>query len=546
MNTFDQTVGNKTHANALAQATSYIQLLGENAEASGVQAQKVRQQEDLYKRVFDSVSDAIFIVNSEGNVAEQNRVARALFPQRNGVASRTISEIFCGEDSFKFSLTVDRCVRLSSESSFTASHLDQLGAEKVFKVNVRPIQVDSKNGALIVIKDITKKLMNERTLRQAKLRAESSDLAKTQFLANISHEVRTPMNIIMGYAGLMADSKLSQKEREEFSDKILNSGKSLMSLLDKALQVSSGGTEIGSIRKSEFKLFPAIKSFMKNWSSESIDINLDFRMPLNQKVHTDQERLLQALSNLMDNALKFTKRGSVELIVEEFNGRASFCVADTGIGVARDQWKRLFNPFTQADESFTRDFGGSGLGLAVVKHLASALGGGARVKQSEVGSGSVFEFWLDSALVKGPLVEKEDRSESKAEQRPAYPNLSHAKILLVEDVEENRFLIKRYLKEIKCHVDTAYDGKDALTKLKDKNYDLILMDLQMPRLDGYGATELIRKSGLKVPIIALTAHNLTKDIEKCRRAGFTGHLSKPVAQAQLLSKVHRTLEQSLR
>ncbi len=538
--------------NDMAQATAYMQFLGQGPNDLALQHQKAQQKEDIYKSVFDTVSDAILVINSEGEIEDLNAVAKKLLlgRKRKGQTPLTrgalFSEVFNGDDDgFKFSLTVDRCVRLGIESSFNAVHDDQGGGVRYLQANIRPIELEAKNAALVVIKDNTKKVINERTLHKAKLKAESSDLAKTQFLANISHEVRTPMNIIMGYAGLAAESGLSDQERGFFIDKILDSGKQLMGLLDKALEVSSGHNETVGLTKSEFPLFPALKALMKEYDSERLDVNLSFRLPLNQKVRTDRERLAQALSNLMDNAMKFTKEGSVELIVEEFNGRVSFCVADTGIGVSRDQWKRLFNPFTQADESFTRDFGGCGLGLAVVKHLAKLLGGGARVKESTPGLGSVFEVWLEDVLVTANKDCSKQRGVDLKKERPSFPNLCQAKILLVEDVEENRFLIKHYLKEIKCRVDTATDGEDAIRKLNESSYDLILMDLQMPRLDGYGATHLIRKKGLDMPIIALTAHNLRKDIEKCKRAGFSGHLSKPVAQAQLLSKVHTALGKSI-
>ena len=214
--------------------------------------------------------------------------------------------------------------------------------------------------------------------------------------------------------------------------------------------------------------------------------------------------------------------------------RLVFQVSDTGIGIPEREWKRLFNPFSQADESVTREFGGSGLGLAVSKRLARALGGDLLLKKSVPGKGSVFEFWIATA-------NDDVKQAPKKQKSDAYKNLQQAKILLVEDVKENQTLIKHYLKEIDCQLDIAEDGREALEKLSERSYDLVLMDLHMPRLDGFGAAHLIRQKGLKVPIIALTARSMQSDVDKCMRSGFNGHLSKPVKSGQLLSALNDTL-----
>lgn len=194
----------------------------------------------------------------------------------------------------------------------------------------------------------------------------------------------------------------------------------------------------------------------------------------------------------------------------------------------------MFDPFSQADESMTRDHGGGGLGLAVSKHLAKAVGGQLNLVHSVVGKGSVFEFWLPSkAILPG--------QETSTLKDKAYPNLQNAKILLVEDVVENQALIKNYLKSIECDLDIASDGEEALIKLDTGRYDLILMDLQMPKVDGYEATYRIRKSGIKTPIIALSAHSMKEDVQRCLNSGFNDHLSKPVRSQDLLLKINQEI-----
>lgn len=503
-----------------------------------VEGLKLRKAQ--YKSVFETVSDAILILDCEGVVKDANPAAVEMYGYaREELVGIPAKRLFQLRDSYKFDLSLDRAKRLQRESKFKAAHVTKSG--ETLHALVQAKVSHHRPGLNLFIKDNTQREHTEQRLRAAKVQAEASDIAKSQFLANVSHEIRTPMNVILGYAGLLKDSELDEQMRNDFVDSILKNGDSLVKLIDRILDISK--VEVGSlnIERETFPLYPAVKDVInqleRQFSGKGIKFVLEFKLGLDRQIKTDPLRFRQVLLNLLNNAVKFTFEGTVTLLVEQgLDERLTFQVQDTGIGIPKEQWKKLFNPFTQVDASATRDCGGSGLGLAISKHLAQALGGNLFLKKSLMGKGSVFEFWIKSGVPAHNLAETV--SEQKT-SKPSFETLKNAKILLVEDMKENQALIKMYLREIDCKLDIASDGKEALDKLSRHSYDLILMDLQMPRLDGFGATHLIRQKGLKTPIIALTAHAMKEDVEKCMRSGFDAHLSKPIRSKELLSKMSK-------
>lgn len=506
-------------------------------EASAEDKPPGESEQNYFEQAFEAVADTILFLDHSGSILQANPASSQMYGYSlDELKGFEAKKLFAPKDIYKFDLSLDRAKRLEKDSRFKALHFTKSGSERHVLVHAKVIAQNIPAVIILYIKDITQRVHTEDRLRKSRLEAEASDIAKSQFLANISHEIRTPMNVILGYASLLKDESLESMARAQFLESILNNGEALVKLIDRLLDISKVETGSLAVEKETFALYPALREIIRTvearLEAKNIEFKLDYKLALTAQIKTDPNRLRQILINLLVNAVKFTREGSVELrVANESENRLVFQVIDTGIGIPKEEWKRLFNPFTQVDETITRNYGGGGLGLAVSKHLAKVLGGNLYVKKSLPGKGSVFEFWLESNCG--------EQTNGSIKDNEKFETLKAAKILLVEDMEENQTLIKHYLRELDCKLDVVSDGKEALDILKHKSYDLILMDLQMPRLDGFGATDLIRRKGLKTPIIALTAHSLKEDVERCLRSGFNAHLSKPIASKELLLKVRQ-------
>ncbi len=383
----------------------------------------------------------------------------------------------------------------------------------------------------------------------AKEKVEAASRAKSEFLASMSHEIRTPMNTIIGTADLLAESTLTP-EQDRYVRVLKSSGETLLSLIDEVLDLSKVEAGHLELEKIDFDLAELVRDTCGLLSSRARIKGLDLTCRISPEVQTsvvgDPVRLRQILLNLIGNAVKFTETGEVVVEVKGIQPeradkqRASFLftVADTGIGIAPDKVDIIFESFSQADSSVTRKYGGTGLGLAICKRLVELMGGSIGV-ESTVGQGSTFSFAArfqvqpepskDTDAVVGPLFEAED--------------LRPLQILLVEDSEDNRFLIQSYLNKTPYRLDIAENGEVAVEKFKTFTYDLVLMDVQMPVMDGYTATRVIRKwerkhNKQKTPIIAFTAHAMKEDIQKSREAGCNFHLTKPVKKGTLLKTIN--------
>jgi signal transduction histidine kinase len=402
--------------------------------------------------------------------------------------------------------------------------------------------------ALLVVKNDFDDLMSERTRREIELvrareQAEQSLHARSQFLANMSHEIRTPMNGIVGMAELLQNSGLPTEQQQQLAI-LKRSADSLLSLLNDILDYSRLESSRVEPEQVDFELKPLLEEVQILFAGiamrKHVALLLDFPEHLPRMLCGDPGRLRQILTNLLGNAVKFTQTGSITLSAsagEVLEGRIpmTFRVEDTGIGIESDQLERIFEPFRQVDGSITRRFGGTGLGLAISQQLVQLLEGNIRV-ESTPGKGTVFSFTLPFQVGRSP-------SET-IEHLPVLRSLEGKHVLLAEDNDVNRVVAQGILRKLGLSHTTVEDGLQAVHALRGRRFDAVLMDIQMPVMDGLEAIRRIRagESGedvRRLPIVALTANALSGDKERCLQAGADAYLAKPIRSGQLRETLSR-------
>ncbi len=400
-----------------------------------------------------------------------------------------------------------------------------------------------------VIWDITEYRQAEANLKKAQQQAEAASRSKSEFIANMSHEIRTPMTAILGYVDLLGDLAASDEARD-FVVTIRRNGLYLLEIINDILDLSkieANKIELYAESFSPIGLIEDVQSIMSVRAAESnIEFNIDYASEVPSLISTDPKRLKQILINLVGNAIKFTDRGKVTLSTryDEASNRFHFEVRDTGIGMSKSQISQLFQPFTQVDASESRRFEGTGLGLAISQRLAAMMGGEISV-QSEPGVGSCFIASIDCGDIEaGKMVSaRQIHSELLDDDRDTNLQLN-CRVLVVDDRRDIRFLATRLLSKAGAEITEAEDGQHAVEIVQEilANHhplDLILLDMQMPRLDGYRTAEQLRRLGYSGPIIALTADAMQGDMNRCIKCGCNDYLSKPIDQVSLLRMAKR-------
>ncbi len=394
----------------------------------------------------------------------------------------------------------------------------------------------------------------QRTAMQEVCQAtEAANRAKSQFLANMSHEIRTPLNAILGFTELLlkgADGG-NKAERADFLETIHNSGIHLMELINDILDLSkieAGRMEVEHIPCAPVALVQTALTLVRSRAEEqNVQLSCEVQDGVPDLVVTDPVRLKQLLMNLLSNAVKFTPSGMVRVVVRPVGGggqpKLAFDVIDSGIGIPPEKLDAIFDAFVQADNSVTRQYGGTGLGLPISRRIARALGGELELR-SEPGKGSTFTATIGAAPCSATVKTSSPTNGAPAPSGSldsALRTLRGKRMLVVDDGPSNRKLIDLVLRRAGVEVALAAEGRMAVELAASQTFDLILMDMQMPVMDGYTATRELRRRGLTIPIIALTAHAMREDRGKCLEAGCSGYLPKPIQQEPLLTELARAL-----
>jgi PAS domain S-box-containing protein len=539
------------------------ELVVANKELDFQNSEKEKRAEELvianYARsLIEASRDPMFAISPEGKITDMNNASVNI----TGISRDKL----IGTDFFEY-FTEPLKAREGYLEVFAKGFVadypltirDQKLTDVLFNGSVYKDDQGNVLGVVVVARDITEQKRVETELTEAKVFAELATAiaeeakikaenatriaedavkAKQQFLSNMSHEIRTPMNAIIGFTKVVLKTELTAKQTE-YLTAIKISGDALIVLINDILDLAKVDAGKMTFELIPFRMAQSISAMLHLFETKIQEKNLELIKEYDSRIPEvlvgDPVRLHQVILNLISNAVKFTNTGTITVRVRLLNedgiqATIEFSVTDTGVGIAENKPEKIFENFQQASSGTSRLYGGTGLGLAIVKQLVEPQGGTIRV-QSKIGEGTTFSFILNFQKTR-------DEAEPETEAIEHDTEIKNIKILVVEDIALNQLLMKTLLDDFGFDRDIASNGKIAIEKLKNKSYDIILMDLQMPEMNGFEATEYIRNTlNSKIPIIALTADVTTVDLAKCKAVGMNDYIAKPVDEKLLYSKI---------
>jgi len=520
--------------------------------------QRLRESERFARTVVDVLPAHVAILNESGVILTANQGWRE-FKGDDAVMERPAegSSLLVSCDTTTGQRSAEAAQLAQAIRSVLAGHQEEITFETPGTKNrdawylcrIKRFPGRGRSRVVISFEDISVRKNAEVAVQQAKEAADNANAAKSGFLANMSHEIRTPMTAILGYADMLSRQQLSTEDRLRHARTIHRNGQHLLSIINDILDISkieAGKMTVERVRTHLPQLLNDVAALTRVRAAEknlAFEIVLDGKVP--SYVATDALRLKQVLVNLIGNAVKFTLTGGIKVRVSSHSQIMStvlqFDVIDTGIGMTAEQLARVFEPFSQADQSTTRKFGGTGLGLTISRRLAMALGGSISV-QSSLGKGSSFSIWVDAGSCEGePLVDSVDLADVAIEPAVECNQKFNGNVLLAEDGEDNRELLTVMLNDAGVKAELAENGVQAVELASANRFDLILMDIQMPELDGEGAMQQIRARKIETPIVALTANAMAEDRARYLDLGFNDHLAKPIVSSDFLKLLSRYL-----
>ncbi len=485
-----------------------------------------------YYRLYDDLEDSVYSVEVKNQIAEMEAFHK--IELMDNELSRKNLELIQQKRAKKIFFT-GSLILLCLLIFLVVGYMQKNAAKK--ELNEHKLSLEK------LIQQRTRQLDNEISERKV---AEESDKLKSAFLANMSHELRTPMNAIIAFTNFIKDQTLTSDKREEYVNYITAAGESLLHLIDdiidiakierKELTIHHSPCNITQLLNELHHIFTELR---KKKNKDSIQLILDpYCLRNNIIIRTDPYRLKQILSNLLENALKYTNKGSVEFGYVQNENHLEFYVKDTGIGIPQEKFDFIFERFSQIDQSVEKQFGGTGLGLAITRNLVNLLGGKIWI-ESRVNDGSTFYFTLPF-----DEIHIEPYSAKTSVYSPDSISFFDYKwegktILIAEDEDLNYKVLESALLRTNARVIRAINGLEAVEHIKDNHIDLVLMDIQMPTMDGYKATQAIKKINHNIPVIAQTSFAMEGEKEKCLMAGCDDYLAKPLNLNELFGKINR-------